>query len=668
MQRRHTDHDKPPGVLDALASRIGICLSVGFLLLVCIAAAFYTQSVVKQLSRTHAVFEDRQIRNGYVAMSDIQRLLLVAQEAAYVNEMTPKLAAEFAAASDFVYVRAAHLNGILAKGAAVPAQQAAMAQLNAIVEIADAALVDGFSDLDGLVADLLLAAEAARGHLVRFLDEMRRQADEVMLKQTRVVSKQQIVVLISLGCLTFVGSIALVLLRLEVLGRRARDRAEERVQFLAFFDPLTSLPNRVQFQDRLQEMLENKNRPVALLSIDLDAFKDINDTHGHAAGDVVLKNVGETLAGLAGPHHGFASRLAGDEFAMVVPMDDPRRLAELCTDILESCAKPIELEGETLAFSVSIGVATSTQASGVLPDTVDALSRVSDFALYASKDAGRNRFTIYDQTLEQRFLERRAMLNELPHAIAAGALEVYLQPKVDLPAARVFGFEALVRWRRNGEIVQPDEFILLAEESGLVIEIDRFVLNTAAKLMADWNHTHQQQLSVSVNLSSLHFTSHRILRCVEHALWRTDIRPDLLTLEITESTEMRDWDQARFIISRLRKMGCKIAIDDFGTGFSSLAYLRSMEADELKIDRSLLAEIEVSEKARLMLASVFEIAQNLELDVTVEGIETELQAEIIHKMGGLRAQGFLFGRPSPSHIALEATRLRPVGEQQDAAG
>jgi EAL domain-containing protein (putative c-di-GMP-specific phosphodiesterase class I) len=158
------------------------------------------------------------------------------------------------------------------------------------------------------------------------------------------------------------------------------------------------------------------------------------------------------------------------------------------------------------------------------------------------------------------------------------------------------------------------------------------------------------------------------LRCVEHTLWRSDIRPDLLTLEITESTEMRDWDQARFIISRLRKMGCKIAIDDFGTGFSSLAYLRSMEADELKIDRSLLAEIEVSEKSRLMLASVFEIAQNLELDVTVEGIETDLEAEIIQKMGGLRAQGFLFGRPVPSMIALEATLPRSPAEPKDATG
>ena len=201
-------------------------------------------------------------------------------------------------------------------------------------------------------------------------------------------------------------------------------------------------------------------------------------------------------------------------------------------------------------------------------------------------------------------------------------------------------------------MVNPGDFILLAEESGLVIGVDTFVLNQAARLIADWNEQHNTDFAVSVNLSALHFSSRKIIKTVEHALWRSDLRPDLLTLEITESTEMRDWEHAKIIILGLKRLGCKISIDDFGTGFSSLAYLRAMVADELKVDRSLVEELETSSKAKLMLASVFEIARNLELEIVVEGIETQLQAEIVFDLGARRAQGFFYGRPELPEKAL----------------
>lgn len=646
--------DRPKGVLDVLASKLGIGLAFGFLVAVCLGGALYTQSVVTQLKETHQLFEDRQIRNGHVAMSDIQRLLLVVQKAVHLREMTPELTTDFLAAADIVYVRYDHLRSIIAKGNNFPEQQIALQQLERIVEIADHASGQGFSNLDVLAEELLTAAEEARVQLVQYLDVMRRQADAVMFRQSKVLTHQQMVVLASLAALTLAGCGALFLLRLEIIGRRARERAERRVKFLAFFDPLTRLPNRVQFQDRLQAMLEKGQVPLALLSLDLDEFKTINDTYGHAAGDMVLKHVANIFFREASAVEGFAARLAGDEFAMVVPSDDMHVLSNLCDRILKAAANPFKCEGDWIEFGVSIGLATTTQVSDQMSTTVDGLSRVSDFALYASKTGGRNRYTVYDQTLETIFLERRSMLDALPKVIKEGDLWVFLQPKVTLPERRVYGFEALVRWERNGRFVEPDDFILLAEESGLVVDIDNFVLNEATKAVAAWNEKHGTEFSVSVNLSTLNFNSQRIVQWVEHVLWRSDIRPDLLTLEITESTEMRDWEQARTIISKLRSLGCKISIDDFGKGYSSLAYLRSMAADELKIDRSLVEEIETSEKARLMLASVFDIARNLELGITVEGIETPRQVDIISAMGTVRAQGFLFGRPLPCSIALRA--------------
>ncbi len=652
MQDAGADTHRPKNILDALASRPGIWLALGTLVALCFGAGLYTQSVVRNLDNTHELFEASQVGNGYVAMSDVQRLLLVVQTAVYEGEMSEELERQFLKATDILFVRTEHLKGLVARGNTTLEKKDALEKLSEIVEIADWAIATEFSDLDKLMTELLAASEVARGQLVQFLDTMRRQADDIMLKQAGAVSKQQGVVLFSLAALTLAGCGALLLLRLEILGRRAREQAENRVRFLAFFDPLTGLPNRVQFQDRLQAMLDEARAPVALLSLDLDEFKTINDTYGHAAGDAVLKRVANVLKEQSMRHDGFAARLAGDEFALVAPTDDIGILTELCSTILTSASRPFELDGEILTPGVSIGLATNTQVSRNMSSTVDGLSRVSDFALYASKSGGRNRFTLYDQELEKRFLERRAMLDELPKAIHDGSLEVYLQPKVWLPTGKIYGFEALVRWNRQEQLVTPDEFILLAEESGLVIEIDNFVLNRAARLVAQWNERHGTDFSVSVNLSTLHFSSTKILKRVEHVLWRSDIRPDLLTLEITESTELRDWDHARSIISDLRLLGCKIAIDDFGTGFSSLAYLRSMAADELKVDRSLVEELAHSEKARMMLASVFEIAQNLELAITVEGIETPRQAEIVNQMGAVCAQGYLYGRPERHELAL----------------
>ncbi|WP_306115702.1 MULTISPECIES: bifunctional diguanylate cyclase/phosphodiesterase [unclassified Roseovarius] len=640
-------------ILDRFASRLGIISVVGLLFVICAAVGFYVQTVVSQLEFNHSKFRDQNARNGYVALSDIHRLLMVTQKAVNTGEMTPELKSDFANATDVLFVRLDSLRASIAQHEEIRSAPATINSLDQIIEIADAAIAEDSPDIDLLMDTLLAAAVDARSHLVQFLDDMRRQADKVLDKQSRAVRKQQVVVLANLTCLTLIGSVALLLLRREVLGRRARESAEARVEFLAFFDPLTRLPNRSQFQDRLERMLKD-DRPLALLFIDLDEFKMINDTYGHAAGDAVLKHVGGVLSKLANENKGFAARLGGDEYAIVVPSDHVVRLTSLCQRILSDVAAPFSFESESFEIGLSIGLATSTQVSQNETVTLDLLSRVTDFALYASKSAGRGCYTFYNHELEGRYQERRDMLEELPGAIQHGDLEVHLQPKVTLVDKKVFGFEALVRWRRGGQLVPPNQFILIAEESGMVVDIDHFVLRNATKMVADWNTDHGTDFSVSVNLSALHFTSVRIVEWVQDALWSSLLNPSRLTLEITETMEMRDWKQARSVISGLRKLGCKIAIDDFGTGYSSLAYLRTTSADELKIDRSLVEELESSEKARLLLTSVMDIARNLEFEVTVEGIETDRQGSIVTKMGAQNGQGYFFGRPEAPEAAFSA--------------
>lgn len=653
MPHRSEKHRRREVALDAIASRFGILIVIGILLAVCVGAAIYIKSIVAQSEQNHMVFLDLQPRYGYAAMYDIERLVMVAQRAAEAGEITPELRDEFSKAADIMYVRADSFKRMIsAANLEMESGLASMAAIDAIVEMADKAISEEFPDNPALLASLVRANIEASRNIVQFLDEMRIQAQSVLKEQSEALNAQKTAVFVLLLGLTLAASIAMFLLRSEVMARHAREAAEERVRFLAYFDHLTGLPNRAQFQQQLADTLEQGN-PLALLYIDLDEFKLINDNFGHLAGDAVLRHVGRILSNMANGGPGFAARLGGDEFALVIMNDDITELSALCDYIIEKTAEPLLFEGDTFHVGASIGLATTTQVASRAAITIDMLSRVTDFALYTSKAAGRKCFTVYDRTIEKRFWERRELVEELPRAIEQGALEMYLQPKVSLPNRTVYGFEALVRWRRNGQLMLPGDFIKIAEDSGLVVDIDHFVLDRSSQLVSTWNARHGTDFSLSVNLSALNFNSAKIEKWVEQALWNSKLPAHLLTLEITETSEMRDWKQASEILSEIKGLGCKIAIDDFGTGFSSLAYLRTMKAQELKIDKSLVTELVQSHQARLLLTSVLDMARHLELEVVVEGIETDNQADIVCTMGASHAQGFLFGRPAPANEALE---------------
>ena len=656
MERRARLRTLLNGLLDALATRAGLSLSLFGLVLLCALAALYVERSFQQLQQKQNVFKERQLRNSFVSMSDVQRLLLITQQARSLGGFTVELEDEFIEATDYIYVRKEDFVVSLGDAQAPESSADAIRSLERVIEIADRTISSGFDNVSGAWTDLLAASDESRRALAVFFDEMARQQIELVRNQSQIVSEQRTVVSASLAGLTFVGVAALLLLRLEVLTRKARERAEQNVEFLAYFDPLTELPNRAQFHRRLDEYLQQPD-PVSLVLVDLDNFKGVNDTYGHAAGDAVLRHVGGLLSQQAREWGGFAARLGGDEFAVVVQTDDLDRLVASCERLMRDAKAGLTYEGEELRIGLCIGFATSTLLGQDFEPSVDSICRVADFALYSSKSKGRGRLTQYDQSLERRFRERRQLVEDLPVAIARGELEVYFQPKVNLPSHDVYGFEALVRWPKHARLVSPEEFIKIAEESGQIYDIDRYVLGHATKLIGQFNSDHGTSYSISVNLSAQHFTSDRIVGWVREAQDACSLEPGLLTVEITETEELRDLRRAKKIMSDLRKLGVKISIDDFGKGYSSLGYLRSTVVDELKIDRSIIEQIELSDEARYLLDGVLDIASNLGLSVVVEGVEDREQADTLYNMGATRAQGHLFGMPVPAADALSALNV-----------
>ncbi|MEM7517335.1 MAG: bifunctional diguanylate cyclase/phosphodiesterase, partial [Planctomycetota bacterium] len=390
----------------------------------------------------------------------------------------------------------------------------------------------------------------------------------------------------------------------------------------------------------------------ALVLLDLDNFKDINDRHGHIVGDKVLQTFADRIRSEAVANNGIAARLGGDEFAIFLKTDNLRFLRLFCDALLELCNQPIRIGNVTIRGGFSGGLATSTQLSISQEVGMEDLMRVADFALYASKAAGRGCYTLYDSDLEAQFNVRRELLRAMPKAIETGEIEVFFQPKVDLVTGLTVSFEALARWRRDGRLLQPAEFITIAEETGMIIGLDEHMLDAAVETIASWNARHGTEYSVSVNLSALHFRSSGSLAFVKETLDRHGLPPRLLTLEITESVQLANWSEVGRAVASLRALGCRIAIDDFGAGFSSLAYLRMISADELKIDRALVREIASSDQAQFILDAVLELAEHLGLDVVVEGVEDREQHLRLREMGCRVGQGYFFCRPIPAEEAL----------------
>jgi diguanylate cyclase (GGDEF)-like protein/PAS domain S-box-containing protein len=434
-----------------------------------------------------------------------------------------------------------------------------------------------------------------------------------------------------------------------------RKKAMDELAYQAVHDCLTGLPNRTLFLDRITQALARRERSgssLAVLFLDLDNFKFINDSYGHHAGDEVLVTVSRLLQATIRPGDTIA-RLGGDEFAVVCEdvqdVDAARALAERLGTVLRTA---VDVRGHVVHIATSVGIAFAGPDDDV---TADDLLRDADVALYRAKDRGRARTEVFDDELRGRALRRVELEEALREAMTANQLAVHYQPQVDVTTGRVTGFEALLRWHhpRLGE-VSPSEFVPIAESTGLIRPIGRWVLDRAAAQLAAWRADHPgTTVTVAVNLSALQLAGDDLVDTVQEAISRHRLDPASLCLEITESVVMDDASASVETLRRLKSLGVRLAIDDFGTGYSSLAYLKRLPVDCLKIDRVFVAGLGRDPEDTVIVASVIDLGSRLGLEVVAEGVETESQLRELADLGCTRAQGFLWSAPQ---AALEAAR------------
>jgi len=456
-----------------------------------------------------------------------------------------------------------------------------------------------------------------------------------------------------------------------------RKRAEQEIRRLAHFDSLTGLANRKFFGDHLERTVRRARRNgerIAVMFVDLDRFKRINDTLGHAAGDILLNEVarrlnlcvraGDYLArdGSESGSGGEAAkariaRLGGDEFTVLLDaISHPQDAAKVARRILKEIASPFSLEGGELVVTTSVGISVFPDDAG----DAKALLKNADSAMYRSKELGRNTYQFFAKEMNTETFDKLTMEGELRRALEHGQFELHYQPKLDVRGGRVVGVEALVRWRHPKRgMLPPADFIPLAEESGLIVQVGEWVLDAACRQLKDWRGHGLGDVNVAINLASPSLQQPDLVGRVAAVLRQFGVRPEQLTVEATESILLRDAAGTVSTLTQLRGLGVRISIDDFGTGYSSLSYLRRFPIDQLKIDRSFVKEMTENAHDSAICSAIISLGRGLELEVVAEGVETTRQAHALTLQGCHLMQGYLFGRPAP---AEEITPLmqRPV--------
>jgi diguanylate cyclase (GGDEF)-like protein/PAS domain S-box-containing protein len=435
---------------------------------------------------------------------------------------------------------------------------------------------------------------------------------------------------------------------------------EQQLSQQAFHDALTGLPNRALFQDRLEHALRQRGQTVGMLFVDLDHFKVVNDSLGHDAGDQLLRDVAQRLAGCLREGDTLA-RLGGDEFTVLMPgIGGPQDAAVVASRIESRLEPPFELPGQSVFVTASIGIATGA----ALRDRSEALLRDADAAMYEAKARGRARHALFDPTMHARAVTRLAIETDLRRAIDNDQLELHYQPIMWLQGSKIVGVEALVRWRRpDGTLVPPGEFVPVAEETGLIRPIGRWVLHEACRQLARWRSDLPQAagLAMSVNVSARQLQDASILEDVESALRETGLDAGSLILELTESVVVEKLEEALPTLQQLRWMSVQLAMDDFGTGYSSLSSLSRLPLDILKIDQSFVAKLDQAGEGRAVVYAIVSLATALGVRVTGEGIETASQLSTLIELDCSHGQGFLLGRPvPPDELAATLREVNPT--------
>jgi diguanylate cyclase (GGDEF)-like protein len=433
-----------------------------------------------------------------------------------------------------------------------------------------------------------------------------------------------------------------------------RKRANERIAHMAHYDALTDLPNRALFHDQLEDELKRARggEKLAVLYIDIDEFKSVNDSLGHPVGDELLRAVGSRLRRCV-RETDIVARLGGDEFAIVLtPLNEPADVTNLVERIYREIREPYDCLGHQVTTDASIGIALAPQDASDL----DQILRCADLAMYEAKAEGRRTYRFFDEGMDRRIRARRTMEMDLRRAIADGGLELHYQPYIDLRTDRISGCEALLRWNHPElGMISPAEFVPIAEDTGLINELGAWVLTAACAEAATW----PESVKLAVNVSPVQFNESFALKVVG-ALAASGLSAQRLELEITEAVLIRDHAAALSILHQLRAIGVRIALDDFGTGYSSLSYLQRFPFDKIKIDRSFVSDIAKADgSSSSIVQAVIDIAEARSMTTTAEGVETKRQKTILQELGCTEMQGFLFSG------ALSVAALRTMLSQRN---
>ena len=436
-----------------------------------------------------------------------------------------------------------------------------------------------------------------------------------------------------------------------------RGDAQAQLEQLANFDSLTGLPNRALFRDRLQQAMVRSNRsgqPMALMFLDLDRFKFVNDSLGHEVGDRLLQHVSRTLTDCLRSVDSVArasdlpytlSRLGGDEFTVIVEhLSNPEDAANVARRMLDALMAPFVVGEEEIVISASIGISMYPTDDVDL----DTLIRHTDMAMYRSKSLGRGMYSFFSDDLTAAVNARMSLEGHLRRALERQEFVLHYQPKADLRTGKVTGVEALIRWHRPGHgLVPPDRFIPVLEDTGMILPVGAWVIRAACEQIAAWDRLGLPPVRLAVNLSARQFRHLYLASLVGDSLRENDIDPQRLEIELTESLLMEDNDTTRAMLESFRRLGVRLAIDDFGTGHSSLSYLKRFAVDTLKIDRSFVQSLPDSSEDMAIAAAVIALGRSMKMNVVAEGVESQAQAMALREMGCDEIQGYLLGRPMP---------------------
>lgn len=427
------------------------------------------------------------------------------------------------------------------------------------------------------------------------------------------------------------------------------EEKNKSLEHIANHDFLTKLPNRLLFIDRLEQNIRYAKRhqtSIAILFLDLDRFKEINDTFGHEVGDLLLQEITKRLQPKLRTYDTFA-RLGGDEFTIIIEDVQNQKVIEIIEKIFSRIKDPIYIQGNTLHISFSIGVSCFPEDG----QTTEILLRNADTAMYQAKESGRNTYRFYNKDMTETISKRLSLENDLREALALEHFQAYYQPKVNAITGKVIGMEALIRWHHKTKgMIAPDKFIPLAEDLGLIAKIDQWMMKESCKTVLSWQKEGMDTGVLSLNVSVKQLSDENFVNDIKQIMKETQFNPKFLELEITESQLMKDPESTIGVLKELKALNITISIDDFGTGYSSLSYLKRLPIDKLKIDKSFIDDIPHSEDDASIVRGIIVLAQSLHLDIIAEGVENSAQKEFLIQAGSPMIQGYYYAKPLPANL------------------